>query len=86
MTTQDFLLRHIAESWLGGNSAGLHADTPLLELNIISSSEVFDLVHSIQSAFGIAIPLPEIRPENFRSVDVIADLIERCRDKQRGPR
>ncbi|MFE7721992.1 hypothetical protein ACFU44_23435 [Nocardia rhizosphaerihabitans] len=77
MTAQEFLLKCIADSWLDGNGDGLSADTPLLELNIISSAEVFDLVHAIQIEFGIVIPIQEIRPENFRSVSVIADLIER---------
>ncbi|MEV6279622.1 acyl carrier protein [Nocardia sp. NPDC051832] len=81
MTASDFLLEHIAGAWLNGDGEGLRADTPLLELNIISSAEVFDLVHSIQAEFDIAIPLPEIRPENFRSVNTIADLIERYRKK-----
>ncbi|MFI9503302.1 hypothetical protein [Nocardia sp. NPDC052566] len=79
MTARDFLLEHITQAWLDGNGEGLCADTPLLELNIISSAEVFDLVHSIQAEYGIAIPLPEIKPDNFQSVDMIADLIERYR-------
>ncbi|MEV0544316.1 acyl carrier protein [Nocardia salmonicida] len=81
MTAQGFLLECIADSWLDGNSEGLSADTPLLELNIISSAEVFDLVHAIQAEFGIVIPLQEVRPDNFRSVAVIADLIDRFRGK-----
>lgn len=81
MTTKDFLLECITESWLGGNGEGLRADTPLLELNIISSAEVFDLVHSIQAEFGITIPFQEIKPDNFGSVNMIADLIERFRNK-----
>ncbi|MEV6320147.1 acyl carrier protein [Nocardia sp. NPDC051787] len=81
MTAQVFLLECIADSWLDGKSEGLSVDTPLLELNIISSAEVFDLVHAIQAEFGIVIPLQEVRPENFRSVAVIADMIERFRRK-----
>ncbi|MEV0766197.1 acyl carrier protein [Nocardia sp. NPDC050435] len=78
MTATNFLLEHIADVWLRGEGEGLSADTPLLELNIISSAEVFDLVHSIQAKFGIVIPLRDIRPENFQTVSAIADLIERC--------
>ncbi|MEV6276611.1 acyl carrier protein [Nocardia sp. NPDC051832] len=81
MTAQGFLLECIADSWLDGNSEGLSADTPLMELNIISSAEVFDLVHAIQEEFGISIPLQEVRPDNFRSIAVIADLIDRFRGK-----
>ncbi|ATL69266.1 acyl carrier protein [Nocardia terpenica] len=77
MTTKDFLLEYIAHAWLDGNGDGLSSDTPLLDLNIISSAEVFDLVHSIQAEFGIVVPFQEIKPDNFRSVDVIADLIDR---------
>ncbi|MFE7720689.1 hypothetical protein ACFU44_16785 [Nocardia rhizosphaerihabitans] len=81
MTAQDFLLECIADSWLDGNGEGLSADTPLLEFNIISSAEIFDLVHVIQAEFGIVIPLQDVRPDNFRSVAAIADLIDRFRGK-----
>ncbi|MFJ2664224.1 hypothetical protein ACIO14_07745 [Nocardia fluminea] len=83
MTRQRFLLDLIADSWLDGNGDGLSVDTPLLEWNIISSAEVFDLAHAIQLEFGIVIPFHEIRPDNFRTIASIADLIERFR-KNRG--
>ncbi|MFG1796239.1 acyl carrier protein [Nocardia sp. NPDC049149] len=86
MTTEQFLQDLIVDSWLDGNGDGLRADTPILELNIISSVEIFELVHAIQKEFAIAIPLPDIRPENFRSIEAIAGLIERFRTKGKDSR
>ena len=76
-TTERELIDYIAEVWLAGDAEGLDADAPLLELNIIDSAAIFDLVHHLQERFRITVPLPEINPENFRTVAAIAALVDR---------
>jgi acyl carrier protein len=73
------LIDYIAEVWLGGDAEGLDAEAPILELNIIDSAAIFDLVHHLQDRFRVSVPLQEISPENFRSVAAIAALVDRLR-------
>jgi len=80
MSTQQSIINHIADVWLDGDADGLDAHVPIADLNIIDSAGIFDLVHYLQSDFRITVPLHEISPANFRTVDTIAALVERLRD------
>ncbi|GGS19502.1 acyl carrier protein [Streptomyces aureoverticillatus] len=79
MTTEQSIINYIADVWLDGETEGLDSDLPIAELNIIDSAGIFDLVHYLQSDFRITVPLQEISPANFRTVDSIAALVERLR-------
>jgi peptidyl carrier protein len=80
-TMEQELIDYIAEVWLGGDAEGLDAEAPILELNIIDSAAIFDLVHHLQDRFRISVPLQEIAPENFRTVGAIAALVDRLREE-----
>ncbi|WP_194905960.1 phosphopantetheine-binding protein [Catenulispora rubra] len=79
MTTQQSLMRYIADTWMGGDSTGLEADSNLVELNVIDSAAIFDLVHHLQVAYQIKVPLHEVTPDNFRTVAAIAALVDQLR-------
>ncbi|GHA05965.1 acyl carrier protein [Streptomyces tauricus] len=79
MSTQQSIINYIAGVWLDGDAEGLDAQVPLAELNIIDSAGIFDLVHYMQDDFRITVPLREISPANFRTVDTMAALVERLR-------
>ncbi|AXG81397.1 acyl carrier protein [Streptomyces paludis] len=79
MSTQQSIINYIAGVWLDGDAEGLDAQVPIAELNIIDSAGIFDLVHYLQDDFRISIPLQEISPANFRTVDTMAALVERLR-------
>ncbi|EPH46253.1 acyl carrier protein [Streptomyces aurantiacus] len=79
MTTEQSIINYIADVWLDGDTEGLDSDLPIAELNIIDSAGIFDLVHYLQSDFRITVPLQDISPANFRTVDSIAALVERLR-------
>ncbi|GHC74778.1 acyl carrier protein [Streptomyces flavofungini] len=81
MTTEQSIINYIADVWLDGDADGLDAQLPIAELNIIDSAGIFDLVHYLQSDFRITVPLREISPANFQSVDTIAALVERLRSQ-----
>ncbi|WP_030568402.1 acyl carrier protein [Streptomyces aureocirculatus] len=81
MTTEESIINYIADVWLDGDTEGLDAQLPITELNIIDSAGIFDLVHYLQSDFRVTVPLQEISPANFRTVDSIAALVERLRAK-----
>lgn len=55
----------------------LTVNTPLMDLNILDSTSVFDIVDFISSEFNIRIPLADIHPGNFHSVAHLETLIVR---------
>ena len=86
MTIAQSLLTYIADTWMKGDADGLDENVPLLELNIIDSSEIFDLVHHVQTQYRVTVPLREVAPDNFRTVGTIAALVERLRTESEGVR
>jgi acyl carrier protein len=86
MTTAQLLIDYIVTSWLGDDAEGLDEDVPLLELNIIDSSAIFDLVHYVQRQFRVTVPLTQVTPENFRTVNAIATLVESLQQEGAGAR
>lgn len=79
MSFSDRLKTHIVQSYLDGESSAFDHETPLLDLNIISSADIFDLVQFIRTEEQIELPLEEISPENFQSVQAITLMIGRLR-------
>ncbi|MCZ9349132.1 acyl carrier protein [Streptomyces mutabilis] len=77
MTIEERLVSYIADTWLEGDPDGLDEDTPLIELNIVDSPGMFELVHHLQFEYRITVPLREVTPDNFQSVKTIATLIVR---------
>ncbi|UOD29701.1 acyl carrier protein [Massilia violaceinigra] len=77
------LLAYIAENYLGGESQQFALDTPLLELNIIDSSALFDLVDLLRREAGVTVPLKAVVPNNFKSVQHMLDLVERLQSESR---
>lgn len=79
MSVEQILREHIVTTYMGGDGAGLEGDTSLTELNIIDSSEIFELVHYIRAELGIDIPIEEIHAENFGTINAMARLVDRLR-------
>jgi peptidyl carrier protein len=77
MSAEQSLIAYIAESWMGGNAEGLDRDLPIIELNIIDSAAIFDIVLFLQREFGVDVPLHEVSPDNFRTIKSIASLVGR---------
>ncbi|MBY6243037.1 acyl carrier protein [Methylosinus sp. Sm6] len=69
--------RLVAETCAGGDVDQIELDTPLLELNFLDSSALFDLVDLLNREADVVIPLREVTPNNFGSVQAIIDLVER---------
>ncbi|MFB7657273.1 MULTISPECIES: acyl carrier protein [unclassified Streptomyces] len=84
MTSRKLITDYIADAWMDGDAEGLEPDTPIAELNIIDSAAVFDLVHYLQSEFRVTVPLREVTPRNFRSVNAICALVDRLRQNEGG--
>jgi acyl carrier protein len=69
---REFLTRNAATSDVGEFSD----DDSLLELGIIDSVAMVDLIAHIESSYGITVDEDEMVPENFRSVAAIVRYIE----------
>lgn len=77
MTIAETLTTHIAETWMDGNPEGLDEELPIIELNIIDSAAIFDIVLFLQREFRVSVPLHEVSPENFHTIKSIAALVNR---------
>lgn len=75
MSIEETITHHIASHYLEGDGAGLDENTSLLELNIIDSSAIFELVGFLRREFRISIPIEDVVPENFADVRSIAALV-----------
>ncbi len=54
----------------------LDDDTPLLESGILDSTGVMELVLFVGEEFGIEVPAEDLLPENFDSINVLANYIQ----------
>lgn len=70
----DRLAEFIGGSFLNGGDH-LTADTPLLELNILDSASLFDVVDFVRNEWRVDIPASEIHPDNFASISRLDQLI-----------
>lgn len=77
MTIEEHLMCYISDTWMDGDRDGLDEKTPLIELNIVDSAGMFELVHHLQIEYRITVPLREVTPHNFQNVKAIAALVVR---------
>ncbi len=55
------------------------ADLDLFGSGLVSSLFALQLVMHVESAFGVAVSGPDLRLDNFRTVDAITELVLRLR-------
>ncbi len=72
----DRLTEFIGGSFLESGSE-LTAETPLLDLNILDSASLFDVVDFVRNEWRLHIPADEIHPGNFASITQLHHLINR---------
>jgi acyl carrier protein len=75
------LRNYITESYLDGQNDMLANDTQLLELNIVDSAAIFDLVDFIKEQTGIVVSMMEVNPANFSSINEVHALVNRLHTK-----
>lgn len=63
--------------YVGTDVSQLGEDDSLLEMGIVDSTGVLDLVAFVEESFGISVADREITPENFDSISRLADFIKR---------
>lgn len=70
------LMQFINQEIMEGQGEDLQIDTPLLELGIIDSLSMVNLLTFIDRQYGIEIPADQALPEHFKDVESIAQLIK----------
>jgi acyl carrier protein len=56
-------------------------NTSLVSDGLLDSFDIISLVGELNDSFGIEIPVEDIIPENFESVEKIAGLVEMADEK-----
>lgn len=54
-------------------------ETGLIDNGILDSINLVEIISCLSMEFGVEIPYEEIIPDNFNSVQEIADLLERIK-------
>ncbi|BBN83568.1 acyl carrier protein [Pseudoalteromonas sp. JBTF-M23] len=75
------LCQFITHSYLDDDEL-IAPDTPIIELNILDSASIFDVVEYIHREFALRLPVIDIHPDNFASVEVLSKLVEHHRNKE----
>jgi 2-hydroxymuconate-semialdehyde hydrolase len=60
---------------LDGSGDDLQTDTPLLELGVLDSLSMMSLLQHVEKQYGIKVHEDEIVPENFETLERIADML-----------
>ncbi|MEZ4361203.1 MAG: acyl carrier protein [Kofleriaceae bacterium] len=79
MTLAQRIRQHIVSQYLGGGETELDENTPLLELNIIDSTSLFDLVRFLSEEASIRIHRAQVVAANFETIGAMVRLVERTR-------
>ena len=81
MSTSEEVRSYILSVHLPGeNPDMLSNDDDLLDMGILDSMAIMQLVDHLEKQYGITIPTEEIDPANFESINALVAFI----DKQRG--
>ena len=55
--------------------------TTLIDVGILSSLDIIQLIGALNDEFDLSIPATEIVPENFNSVDAMAAMVSRLSEE-----
>ena len=72
-------IKHFIESkFLHGNTkTTISANESLLDSGLIDSMGIFELVSFLEKEFGIEVSDEDLVPDNFESLDLIANMVKK---------
>ena len=73
------------EHFLFGVDNGMSDDASFLELGVIDSTGVLELVAHVESQYGIKVNDDELLPDNLDSIDALCAFIARKRSSAGQP-
>lgn len=71
------LTTFIVEELLYGDDNDLDEHTPLLDLHIIESRNIPEILIFIERELGVEVPANEVSPRNFMSIAVLRGMVLR---------
>ena len=75
------ILEYVKHEYLDDEDEELEFDTPLISGGIVDSFSMVSLKRFLENRYEIAIPDADASPEAFDTVDSIAALVERFRQR-----
>ena len=81
MNNYQIIHSHIAKEYLSGDDRGLISTTSLIELGILDSMGVFNLVRFVEDTFHIKVEDDEYIPDYFATIERIEMLIREKQEK-----
>ncbi len=78
------IMQYVSTKFPLARKRNLKADDSLLESGVVDSMGVLDLVSFMEGAFSITVSDDELVPENFQSVNSIAEFVGRKRSHARA--
>ncbi len=79
MDTKELLRQYISQQLLDGHE-NLDVEENLLTTGMIDSHGIMRLLVHIEDTFGLQVPPVDITLENFRTITLIADYIDRMQN------
>ncbi len=79
MDTKQRVREFVTSNFFVQDAASLTDSASLLELGIVDSTGVLEIMGFLESTFAVAVEDDEIVPENLDSIDRIAAFVERKR-------
>lgn len=74
---REWVRRYIMEQFLDDEREELESETPLLELGILDSLAIVNLIRQLEATFSFLVPEEELTAPNFENVAAIARLVRR---------
>ena len=65
----------VATELLEGDDGDLDEKTPLLELKLLDSFSIINLLSYFESEFGVEIPIESLSINRLKDLDTMADLV-----------
>jgi len=75
---EEKILNILSEIGLDEDTA--RSSTTLIDDQILASIEIINLISELCDTFDITIPAKEIIPENFNSVNAMAEMVQRLQE------
>ncbi len=77
MEPSEKLKTFIIDNFLFGQASSLDNDTDFFDKGIIDSTGIVELVSFVEETFNIIVKDEELIPENFSSINKVAEFVKR---------